>query len=68
MDTARLRSAPEDFVGVELGAVPGQEVHLDRLGVLGDLLDGLAAVDVVSVDDQIDLTAQMADQTGPETG
>lgn len=51
VDTARLRSAPEDFVGVELGAVPGQDVHLDRL------------VDVVSVDDQMDLTAQMADQT-----
>jgi hypothetical protein len=53
----------KDLVGVEFGAVSGQEVHLDRRNVIvHPLPDGLAAVDRMTVDDQVDLTIQVTGQ------
>jgi hypothetical protein len=53
----------EQFYGIELGAVAGQEVHLDLVNVFGQPVPYVdSAVDRVPVHDQVDLAIQVADE------
>jgi hypothetical protein len=53
----------EEFHGVQLGCVAGQEVHLDLVNVFGEpVAYGDPPVDRVPVHDQVDLPVEVANE------